>query len=103
MANPSKKLLEKEIKLFPFSLLHLKNGVSLKYFVTDCLWKSFFDSNSSQTSSKLISLTILVTMRLFTMFYFKIRAIKLEKTLKFALLGNCFFDHFDNFEVEICY
>ena len=27
------------------ALFHMKNRVSLKYFVSDCLWKSFFHSN----------------------------------------------------------
>ena len=33
------------------ALFHLKTGVSLKYFVNDCLWKPFFYSNSPQTPS----------------------------------------------------
>ena len=54
----------------------MKTRVSLKYFVSYCLWKLFFDSYSPQTPSNLISLTILVTVSPFTLFYPKIRAIK---------------------------
>ena len=32
----------------------MKTRVSLRYFVTDCLWKPFFDSNLPQTPSNLI-------------------------------------------------
>ena len=32
----------------------MKARVSLKYFVTDCLWKPFSDSESPQTPSNLI-------------------------------------------------
>ena len=46
----------------------MKTRVSLKYFVTDCPWKPAFDFKLLQTLSKLISLTILVTLRPFTLF-----------------------------------
>ena len=46
----------------------MKSRVSLKHFATDCLWKPSFDFNSSQTPSNLISLTILVTLKSFTLF-----------------------------------
>ena len=49
----------------------------------------------------LISLTILVPQRHFTQFELKIRAIKLQKMLKFVLLENCFSDNL--IKVEICY
>ena len=52
----------------------MKTGVSLKDFVSYCLWKPFFDSNSPQTSSNLISLAFFVTLRPFTLFKPKIRA-----------------------------
>ena len=42
-----------------FVLLHLKNRASLKYFVSDFVWKPFFDSNSPQTSSNLSFLIFL--------------------------------------------
>ena len=79
----------------------MKTRVSLKYFVNDCLWKHFFASNSPQTPSNLIYLTILVTLRPFTHFKPKFGAIKLQKSATFALLGNCFSDLFT--EVEIWY
>ena len=74
---------------------------SLKYFVNDCLWKQFFASNSPQTPSNLISLTILVTVRPFTQFILKLEQLSRKKVLKFSLLGNCFSDLFT--EVEISY
>ena len=63
----------------------MKTRVSLKYFVSDCIWNAFFDSNLPQTPSNLISLTILVTLRPFTLFQPKIRAIKLQKSDKICL------------------
>ena len=46
----------------------MKTRVSLKDFVNDFLWKFFCDFNSPKTSSKLISLSILVTVRPFALF-----------------------------------
>ena len=77
---------------------HMKTRVSLKYFVNDCLWKQLFSSNSSQIPPNLISLTILETLRPFTQFSPKIRAIKLKKS---ALLGSWFSDLFT--EIDIWY
>ena len=58
----------RRIAIKPFSwCAHMKTRVSLRYFVIDCLWKPFFDSNSSQTPSKFFYLTILVTLRLLTL------------------------------------
>ena len=72
------------------ALFHMKTRVSLKYFVTDCLWKPFLNSNLSKTPSNFqISLIILVTPRPFTLFQPKIRLIKLQNMLKFALLCDC--------------
>ena len=69
----------------------METKVSLEYFVTDCLWKIFFDSNSRKTHSNLISLTILVTLTSFALFQpKKIRAIDLQKKLKFPYLVNAF-------------
>ena len=79
----------------------MKIGVSLKYFVTDCLWKHFFNSNSPQTLSKLISLTLLVIVRPFSLFNLKLEQLSFKKRQKFALLDNCFTDLFT--EVEIWY
>ena len=64
---------------------HMKTRVSLKYFLNDCLWKQFFAFNSLQTFSNLISWPILVSLRPFTQFYSKIRAIKLQKSAKICL------------------
>ena len=50
------------------TLFHMKTRVSLKYSVGYCLWEPFFDFNSSQTPSNLISLTFLVTLRSSTLF-----------------------------------
>ena len=62
------KTLEKQnLNLSSSALPQAKPRVSLKGFVTDCLWKPVFYSNSSQTHSNLISLTILVTLRSFTL------------------------------------
>ena len=63
------KTLEKQKLDFSRSALcRMKARVSLRHFVNDYLWKQFFASNSSQTPSDLISLTILVTLRPFTQF-----------------------------------
>ena len=67
---------------------------SLKYFVTYCLWKPFFDSNLFQTPSNLISLTILVTLRLLTLFQSKVRAIKLPKRAEICLTWQLLFRSF---------
>ena len=65
----------------------MKTRVSLKYFVNDCLWKPFFDSNLPQTSSNLISLTILLTLKPFTLFGALITHItRVAERLK--ILGN---------------
>ena len=63
----------------------MKTRVSLKYVVNDCLWKQIFDFNFAQTLLTLTSLTILVTLRPFTQFQLKIRAIKLQKSAKICL------------------
>ena len=39
-------------------LLHIGTSVSLRYFVTACLWKSFFDSKSSWKPPTLFSFRI---------------------------------------------
>ena len=81
------KTLEKQKLNFSCSVLfHMKTRVSLKYFVNDCVWKPLFDSNSTQTRSKLISMTILVTPWPFTLLLPKIRAIKLQKSAKICLI-----------------
>ena len=70
--------LEKQKLNFSRStLFQVKIRVTLRYFVNDCLRKHFLASNSPQTPSNLISLTILVTRRLFKQSQVKIRAINL--------------------------
>ena len=63
----------------------MKTKVNVKYFVTDCLWKHFFDSNLPQTPSNLISLIVLITISHFVLFQPKVRAIKLQKWAKIFL------------------
>ena len=46
----------------------MKTKVSLKCFVSYCLWKRFFDLNSFQIPSNVISLTISETVKPFTKF-----------------------------------
>ena len=62
-------------------------SVSLKYFVNGCLWKQFFAFNSLQNPSNVMTLTILVTLRLFAQFQPKIRAIKLQESAIICLTG----------------
>ena len=63
----------------------MKTRISLKYFVNDCLWPPFLDSNLHQAPSDLIFWTILVTLRPFTFFQAKSRAIKLQISAKICL------------------
>ena len=63
----------------------METRASLKYFVNGCLCKHVFASNSPQTPTNLISLAILATLRPFTQFQSKIRAIKLQKSAKICL------------------
>ena len=63
---------------FPRSALsHAKARSSLQYPVNNCPCKPPFDSNKPQTPTNLISLTILVTLRSFTLLYPMIRTVKL--------------------------
>ena len=67
----------------------MKTRVSFKYYLKYCLWERFFDSNF---------LRFLVTLRFFTLFPCKIRAIEWKKFLKLALRFSCFPDLFTEFE-----
>ena len=60
----------------------MKTRVHVKYFASLWAWKVLFDSNSSQTPSNIYSLTFLDTLRTFTLFNLKIRAIMLRKSSK---------------------
>ena len=63
----------------------MKTKVSLKYFVSYCLWKLFLILTRRQTPSNFISLTFLVTVRSFTLFKPKIKAIEWHKSPKIIL------------------
>ena len=60
----------------------MKTRVNVKYFASLWAWEVLFDSNSSQTPSNIYSLTFLETLRTFTLFNLKIRAIMLRKSSK---------------------
>ena len=64
----------------------MKTRVSLRYFVSCCLWKRFFYSNSPKTPSNLVSLTFLLTIRLFALLQLKIREFKWQKSRKACLV-----------------
>ena len=67
--SSSKNVLKKwPLNFSRGALFYIKTRVSRQYFATDWLWKHFFDFNSSQTSSNLIYLIILLTLRLLTRF-----------------------------------
>ena len=63
----------------------MKTTVSLKYLVTDCLWKPLFDSNLLRTPWHLIPLSIFVTLKPLLLFELIITAIKLQKGVKISL------------------
>ena len=63
----------------------MKTKVSLKYFVSYCLWKLFLILNRPHTPSNFISFTFLVTVRSFTLFKPKIKAIEWQKSPKIIL------------------
>ena len=79
----------------------MKTKVSLRCFVNYCLWKLFFDSNSPHTSSNLICLTFLVTLRPLHRFNLKLEQLSGKKDVRFALLHNSSSDVFT--EIEIWY
>ena len=70
----------------------MKTEVGLKYFVSYCICKYFFDSNPPQTSLNLSYLTILVTLSVSPCFNLKLEQISCKKVQKFVLLDNCFSD-----------
>ena len=82
--NISKTLLQK-INFSRSALFYMETRVYLKYFFEQLCLETFFDSISPQTPSNLTSLNILVALRSFTMFWPKIRAIKLQKSAKISL------------------
>ena len=83
-------MIQQKLNFSRSALFHMKTRVSLKYFVNDCFWKHFFASNSPHTSSNLISLTIVVTIRLFASFKLKLEQLSCKKVLNFALRVTAF-------------
>ena len=81
-------------------MFRMKTRVCLNYFVNECLCKQFFASNSSQTPSNLILLTIFVTLSPLTLFQPKTRATNLQKALKFVLLDKYFPDIFTEVQIS---
>ena len=67
--STNKKVLKKKQLNFSRGVLfHIETKVSRRYFVTACLWKTFFDSNSSWTSPTWFSARLFLTLRLLTLF-----------------------------------
>ena len=64
----------------------MKTGVSLKYFLNNCLWR-LFCLYLTVDDSKLKFLTILVALSSFTWFSYKLRTIQLQN---FPYLANGF-------------
>ena len=62
----AKSLEKQKLNFSRSALFRMEARVSLKYFLNEYLRKQFFASNSPQTPSNLIYLTILVTLRPFT-------------------------------------
>ena len=63
--NTSKKNVQKlKLNFYCKAPLHTNTKVCLMYFDQDCLWKKYFAFNSSQSPSKLICFTVLVTLTL---------------------------------------
>ena len=67
------------------ALFHMKTKVFLKYFVRDCLWKTFLASKLPQTPSNLIFLKIFLTLMSLTQFQIRFRATKLQKFVVICL------------------
>ena len=63
----------------------MKTRVSLKYFVTGCLSKPYFDFKLTQTPSNVVSPAISVTAIPFKLFKFKVRVAKLQERAKICL------------------
>ena len=67
------------------TLFQRKTVIRLKNFVNDCPWNHFFASNLPQTTSNTIYFNIFVTLKPFTQFQPKIKAIKLQKSYQIDL------------------
>ena len=54
-------------RVWRYFSFQMETRVRLRYVVTCCFWKMFFDSDLHQNPLNLISLTFLVSLRLFTL------------------------------------
>ena len=59
-----KNVQKLKLNFYCIAPLHTNTKVCLMYFDQDCLWKKYFAFNSSQSPSKLICFTVLVTLTL---------------------------------------
>ena len=85
------KITEKQkLNFYSRAPFPMKSKVCLKNFVHDCLGKQFFSSNSPRAASNLDPLTIFETLSPVAQFQHKIKAVELEKVLKFVSYGNSF-------------
>ena len=86
----------------------METRVSLKYFLSYCLLKHFFDSNLAQAPSNLTSLKLLVTLMLLVLFEPYIIAVKWQKNPKICrtwiLLSRSFHWGYNLLlkELEVC-
>ena len=74
-----------EIKIFLLCAISHENKSLSQIFCELLSLETFFDSNSPHTPSNFISLTFLVTVRSFTLFKPKIKAIEWQKSPKIIL------------------
>ena len=86
--STSKNLLKTEIDFFRSGLFHIKNRVSLKYFINDGLWKQVLVFSSPETLSSLMCLTIFAIFD--TVLTLKLETLISKKVLKFTLYDNYF-------------
>ena len=63
----------------------METRINRRCFVNNCLWKQFFASDSTQTPSNLIFMTILVPPRHLPQFQFKISGINLQLSAQMCL------------------
>ena len=69
----------------------MKTKVCRKYFVNDCLWKTFFASDLPQIPSNFISFLNFVTLRPFTEFSSKIQETELKKCANISFTWQLLF------------
>ena len=63
-----KVLKKKQLNFSRVVLFHIETKVSLRYFITACVWKTFFDSNSSSTPPTLFPFRMFLNLGLLTLF-----------------------------------